>query len=131
MEIIDFERKGNVIRFYLGKNGKQWGDDWNDIPYEHNAGRVSDEFVKGYCDVVINFDYEVLEACYGYNNSPYSKEMMRDREMYALFLSIEDDEKKEYNPSTCICFGDEIKDILKLDYVKLLDRGDYIKGGKL
>lgn len=24
-EIIDFEKKGNLVRFYLGKNGKQWG----------------------------------------------------------------------------------------------------------
>ena len=39
-EIIDFERKGNVVRFYLGKNGEQWGDDWDDAPYEHNAGKV-------------------------------------------------------------------------------------------
>ena len=36
-EIIDFERKGNLIRLYLGKNGKQWGDDWVDFPYEHNG----------------------------------------------------------------------------------------------
>lgn len=32
LELIDFESKGNVIRLYLGKNGNQYGDDWNDIP---------------------------------------------------------------------------------------------------
>lgn len=32
MQVIDFDRKGNVIRFFLGKNGKQWGDVWNDAP---------------------------------------------------------------------------------------------------
>jgi len=128
MEIIDFEKKGNVIRFYLGENGKQYGDDWDDVPYEHNAGKVYDEFIKGYCDIAVDFDYEVSEACNGYDNSPYSKEMMRDRKIYALFLSIEDDEGKEYSPSGCIFFGDKIKDILKLDYVKLLKKGDYING---
>jgi len=126
MEIIDFDKKGNVIRFYLSKNGKQYGDDWDDVPYEHNAGKVYDEFIKGYYDIAVDFDYKVSEACNGYDNSPYSKEMIRDRKMYALFLSIEDDEKKENSPSGCICFGDKIKDILKLSYVKLLKKGDYI-----
>jgi len=32
MQVIDFDRKGNVVRFFLGKNGKQWGDVWNDAP---------------------------------------------------------------------------------------------------
>lgn len=40
MQIIDMEKKGNVVRFYLGENGKQWGDDWNDAPYDCNAGTV-------------------------------------------------------------------------------------------
>lgn len=39
MKIIDFERKGNLVRFYLGDDdlAEWWGDDWNDTPYEHNA----------------------------------------------------------------------------------------------
>ena len=116
MEIIDFEQKGNVIRFYLGKNGKQWGDDWDDIPYEHNAGRVYDEFIKGYCDVAVDFDYEVLEACDGYDNSPYSKEVMTKRKIFAFSI-----EKVERIISyRHIFFGDKIEDILKLDYIKLL-----------
>ncbi|TET08092.1 MAG: hypothetical protein E3J83_04250 [Candidatus Atribacteria bacterium] len=121
-EIIDFEKKGNVIRFYLGKNGKQWGDDWDDIPYEHNAGKVYDEYIKGYCDIAVDFDYEILDAADGFNNSPFSKEMMRDRKIHILFFSIEDDGKKEYSPSGCIQFGDKIETILKLDYVRLLRR---------
>jgi len=119
-ELIDFEKKGNVIRLYIGKNGGQWGDDWNDKPYEHNAGRVYDEFIEGYCDIVVDFDYEAEEPADNYINSPFSKEMMRDRKTYALFFSIEDDEKKENSPSGCILFGDKIDDILKLSYVKLL-----------
>ena len=47
MKIIDFDKKGNVVRFYLGKDdlNDYWGDDWNDVPYEHNAGTVYDEFI--------------------------------------------------------------------------------------
>lgn len=42
MKIIDFERKGNLVRFYLGDDDlHDWsGDDWNDTPYEYNAGQV-------------------------------------------------------------------------------------------
>ncbi|MCR2051054.1 hypothetical protein NSB25_27950 [Acetatifactor muris] len=37
MKIIDWERKGNVVRFALGKDGlDDWdGDDWYKTPYEH------------------------------------------------------------------------------------------------
>ena len=47
-KIIDFERKGNIVRFYLGdvnnSNG-YYGDDWDDVPYEHNAGKVYEQYV--------------------------------------------------------------------------------------
>ena len=86
MKIIDFERKGNVIRFYLGEYTEEWGwtnpnykdfnkdtpiwfkksetyygDDWNDNPYECNAGKVYDEFIKDYYDLVIPFNKDVIE----------------------------------------------------------------------
>lgn len=103
MEIIDFERKGNVVRFYLGEKTEEWGwtnpdykdytgktpdwlkpsnnyygDDWDDVPYEHNAGRVYPEFVKGYKDIVIDFDDVVLEPFdLGYS---ISKEDMANRQ---------------------------------------------------
>lgn len=74
-EIIDFALKGNVIRFYIGKNGDQRGDDWDDRPYEHNAGTVYDEYVGDVIDVSIPFDCKVLQPCDGaYNmNSRYCK----------------------------------------------------------
>ena len=70
MEIIDFAKKGNAIRFYLGKNGHQYGDDWDDYSYEHNAGGVYDEFIMGYKDITFPYDYMVLEPsdCGGYES---------------------------------------------------------------
>lgn len=67
MKIIDFERKGNLVRFYLGDDDlvEWYGDDWNDTPYEHNAERVYDEYIKGYCDMMFPFDDLVLEPCCG------------------------------------------------------------------
>lgn len=107
MQIIDFEKKGNVVRFYLGEKTADWGwtnseykqqtkdgfktpdwlkhsdiyygDDWDDRPYEHNAGTVYDEFVKGHKDIAFDFDCLVLEPCDGYNdgNSRWAKDDMR------------------------------------------------------
>lgn len=78
-EIIDWEAKGNVVRFFLGQNGSQWGDDWNDAPYEHNAGRVYDEFVDEHYDLFVPFDSQVYEPCHGHNNSQWTKEMLKSR----------------------------------------------------
>ena len=81
MKIIDFERKGNVVRFYLGNDDCEnyWGDDWNDAPYEHNAGSVSERFVVGVRDLYFPFDWLVLEPCSGAFNSGYTKEDMKKR----------------------------------------------------
>ena len=60
-EIIDWERKGNLVKFYLGKNGKQWGDDWDDVPWEYNAGRVYDKYIEGYKTIAFPFEYNIYE----------------------------------------------------------------------
>lgn len=84
MKIIDFEKKGNLVRFWLGDDDcvNYYGDDWDDAPYEHNAGTVYDEFVKGYVDVVFPFDSLVMEPRDDWkyqNNTPYCKDDMKDR----------------------------------------------------
>ena len=81
MKIIDFCKKGNVVRFFLGTDDleKWWGDDWDDAPYEHNAGTVYDEYVSGYRDLLFTYDWLVLEPCDGAFNSEYSKEDMIKR----------------------------------------------------
>lgn len=78
-EIIDFDRKGNVVRFYLGENGKQWGDDWDDAPYDCNAGDVYLDFVSGVKDVSFPFDDLVLEPCSGKSDCGYTKQDMIKR----------------------------------------------------
>lgn len=96
MKIIDIARKGNVVRFYLGKKTKDWGwtnkhykdssgktpewlkpsesyygDDWDDAPFEHNAGSVYPRFVRKVKDVAYPFDSIVIEPNEGGLNSPY------------------------------------------------------------
>lgn len=97
MKIIDFERKGNVVRFYLGDDSLKnwWGDDWNDAPYEHNAGTVYDEFIAGHLDVTFPFDWYVIEPaqCWYYEgNSPFCKEDFLNREVPCL-VAVPDAER--------------------------------------
>lgn len=79
MKIGDFEKRGNVIRLYLVDDdcNDYWGDDWDDKPYEYNAGEIYDEFVVGTIDIGYSFKYEVIEPAddYSYSkNSPFCKE---------------------------------------------------------
>ena len=109
MKIIDMDRKGNVVRFYLGEKTKSWGwtdpnykvdgktpdwlrpsdtyygDDWDDAPYEHNAGSVYDQFVKGTRDVAFPFDWVLVEPrdTWSYN-SPFCKDDMVARKCPCL-----------------------------------------------
>lgn len=98
MKIIDFERKGNIVRFYLGKDDlEDWhGDDWNDVPYEHNAGRVYDEFISGHIDIAFPFDAVVLEPCNGVMNSPWSKDDMKARRVPCIIIVPEEVHKDSW-----------------------------------
>lgn len=125
LEIIDWENKGNVVRFYLGKNGEQWGDDWDDVPYECNAGGVYSEYIKSCVDIPFPFDVELLFPDCGCLNSEFSKLDFIQRKVpfmiavkedflwsqfalksyYNLFrLNIHDDENVLY-----YYFGDEME----------------------
>jgi hypothetical protein len=86
MKIIDWSTNGNLVRFYLGEDNldKWWGDDWNDTPYEHNAGTVYEKYVSGTVDVAFPFDWIVSEPCDGHLNSPWSKEDMMERKVPML-----------------------------------------------
>lgn len=98
MKIIDFEKKGNLVRFYLGNDDctDYWGDDWNDAPYDCNAEKVYDEYVTGYVDIVFPFDYMVLEPCNGVLNTRFAKEDMKDRNIPCIIALPYDVYKDRY-----------------------------------
>ena len=54
----------------------QWGDDWNDAPYEHNAGEPYDwaphQDMPEYALVRVAFDGEFDEPCDPNRNSSWS-----------------------------------------------------------
>lgn len=97
MKILDFECFGNIIKLYLGEtvNGI-YGDDWNDIPYEHNAGTVYDKFYTDTVEIAFPLSTSVYEPCYGYSNSPYCKNDFLFRKVpFLLFGQL--DESWEYH----------------------------------
>lgn len=144
MKIIDFEKKGNVVRFYLGEKTEGWGwtnpdykdytgktpdwlkpvdsyygDDWDDTPYECNAGTVYDEFIKGYKDIAFDFDDLVLEPCDGEYNSPWCKDDMVARRVPCIIvvpkLTVENSWNTDFKywvANDCVkkyYFGDELE----------------------
>jgi len=86
LKVIDFSKKGNVIRFYLGNSSDYYGDDWDDRPYEHNAGKVYDEFIRDTYDIYVPFDFEVLEPCDGTINSSYCKDDMKENKVPCIVI---------------------------------------------
>lgn len=105
MKVIDFVLYGNTFRLYLGADdcNDYWGDDWDNVPYEHNAGLVYTRYIQGYVEFAFPLKYSVREACYGYSNSPFSKEDMKNRKEPCLTISTE--------PEIKIYFGDNIDEI--------------------
>lgn len=54
--VIDCEKKGNLVRFYLGNDPDYHGDRWDEDIY----GLVYSNYIIGYKDIVFPFNYSVL-----------------------------------------------------------------------
>ena len=128
MKIIDFEKKGQTVRFYLGKDEciDYHGDDWDDTPYEHNAGKVYDEYIEDYTDITFPFNYLVLEPCDNIANSPYCKDDMKMRKVPCIIVVPKEkvtwhDDFNYYNSMEGIMrfyFGDEMNVIGQMTATK-------------
>lgn len=92
MKILDFELFGNIVKLYLGETVEGiFGDDWNDTPYEHNAGCVYDKFYTDTIEIAFPLSTSVYEPCFGYDNSPYCKNDFLFRKVpFLLFGEVED-----------------------------------------
>ena len=115
--VIDFETRGNVIRLYYGNDPDYWGDDWNDRPYECNAERVYDEYVKAISEFGFDFSSWVLtaESDYRYSyGTPYSKEDFQKRKAPCLVIVSNYDEYSE--PTYSEVIGDDSDNVLKIYY---------------
>jgi hypothetical protein len=96
LQIIDWKAKGNIVRFFLGFNGDQFGDDWNDRHWDINAGTVYAKFVQGYIDIGFPFQANLLNA-----SSKFTKLHMRDRIVPFLLILTEDMTKRNADFEIC------------------------------
>lgn len=125
MKIIGWEKKGNLVRFYLGKDDLDYygADDWDNKPYEHNACTVPDFVVEDCVHVVMNFNTTVFEAkddAHYKGNSPFSMNDFKDRKIPILYFAEALDfgcysKCLEYDLGIPVYMGDDISDI----FVKL------------
>lgn len=92
MKVLDFELFGNIVKLYLGETVEGiYGDDWNDTPYEHNAGVVYDKFYTDTVEIAFPLSTSVYEPCFGYDNSPYCKNDFLFRKVpFLLFGQLND-----------------------------------------
>lgn len=74
VDTVDTSEKVHVCYFSIEDPELVIGDDWDDVPYEHNAGlpRKYDYYV-----IAVN----VTSPSYGHLNSPYSVEMINRKEV--------------------------------------------------
>ena len=79
LKIIDFKKQGNQVKFFLGdlNCNDYWGDDWNDYPYDCNAGNVYERFIEDEWIISFPYDYYVFEPSDSSNNSEYCKDDMK------------------------------------------------------
>lgn len=127
MKVIDFELYGNVIKLYLGEENLDhyYGDDWNDTPYEHNAGEVYEQFVSGAIEIPIKTTHLILEPAddMDYNgNSPFCKEDFRDKNVPFVVICRNDgwwysySEEVERDDTIKLYFNEPLTSVLeKLD----------------
>ena len=96
--LIDMCQRGNSIRLYFGGAVQEiTADDWNDIPYEHNAGIVYSEFVNFYIDVLIPFNWRVTDIAGEldyYENSQYCRNDFKSGEL-PLFWTVDQNNERE------------------------------------
>ncbi len=121
-QLIDIARKGNALRFFLGEKTDDWGwtnpdykdgqghapdwlkpenryygDDWDDTPFEHNAGGVYPWFVKDTVDVTFPFDSIIVEPNDGVLNSSYCMDDFVAREAPRFIVISEEAQKALYD----------------------------------
>ena len=102
LKIIDFEVIGNVIKLFLGDkdDDEYYGDDWNDCPYEHNAGIVYDRYIKGWIEVAFPLDFVIMAPEFDgryYGNSPYCKNDFKGGKAPCIVIhKITEEEENSY-----------------------------------
>ena len=135
MVVCDFAKKGNVVRLFLCEDSdfdKVWGDDWDDAPYEHNAGEADCEFVTSYLDLYFKYDVTVREPADDCINSSYAKEDFKHRYAPCIVANLPQDEDswwwEDCSYSRLVCLSDNTPYLIKIyfgdNHVDLIKKAD-------
>lgn len=114
LKVIDCEVYGHLVRFVSGRAELEqwWGDDWDDVPYEHNAGTVYDQFAHGFREIAFSTEHQITEPCDGHVNSPWCKDDMIARKVECVRID-----------DTPVYFGDDWLTLNDLPGVVVRSRG--------
>lgn len=111
--LIDFCDRGNGIRLYFGSSVELiTSDDWNDVPYEHNAGIVYSEYVNFYVDVLIPFRWQITDPTSEldqYTNSQYCRNDFKTGDP-PLFWTVDQTNERD---NVYFRMGDLREDVMK------------------
>lgn len=119
-KLVYVKREDRFIKVYFINLSETdaYGDDWDDAPYEHNAGEPyydDDEGVKIKCFIIDDAYYYIHPPCDGYLNSPYSVEDINYRKE-APWLTFKkwDDKRKDFFSAGFLYAGEPMSKFLEL-----------------
>lgn len=120
LSVIDFEKSGNQIIFYLGvidKNNMPTGEDWHKPSYEF-ASRVYNEYIKGELRVSIPPEWCAMEPIDNCNSDACSKNALQEGKSACILLSPERVtnfwDALKYRETKKIFFGDSADSVLRI-----------------
>lgn len=119
----EYEKGFTHYLYFTNNLNEQWGDDWDDAPYEYNA-EIPYEYKTHIVRVAVNLYYEdclydfilKLPKDYGNGNSPFSVDMINAGMIPWIFMCLYE-HKIIPNKSISLMGGNTLKDVLtKLDW---------------
>lgn len=103
-KFVDWEVEGQMVKLYFTTTPKDaWGDDWNDAPYEDNAGRIYDEYLEAVLTLYIPTNYEVWEFKNDYYDRGHwysKKQLIEEKKTVIKILDLTTPEEKPYKKFT-------------------------------
>ena len=118
----DYELGYTHYLYFTNDIDKQWGDDWDDVPYEHNAEIPYDFDTDIYISPITIPKLDNVQVRFpntGFVNSPYSVDMINAKAVPWIWIGVMNERKIQ--KSIAIMGGDTYKEVKeKLNEIKHL-----------